>query len=171
MSEPGGLKKNFLKRKLKGNRANRKPVLKSPDNFRSILVVADSDKSYLENTIHQLFRLAKINFLFPRKEKEDKTDSNRFSYHPSDFNLTGIIKNDKLNKLIQTEFDLVLDLSKNGLIETFLIEQINPSFLIGKLNQKESYLHDLIIEDDENETTFLEKINTQIILLSQNGTE
>jgi len=168
MGAVDNIKFSLIKRKLSGVRAKRKPELKKLQAYKTLLIVSEDKKNYLLEDLLETFPKAKISFLFARPHKEDETAKGTYSYHPADFNLTGAIKNDKLNELLKRQFDLVLDLSKNELLTNFLLERLKTSFMIGKGSAETSFLYDLSINDSKSDSDFLNKTKQQITLLTQN---
>lgn len=169
MSSLDNIKKAFIKRKKAKRSKKRVPILKPLDAYKEILIFSNEDKSALTDVISTIFKQAKITFCYERYQKEDDTGLNSYSYHLGDLNLTGKIKNDKLNQLVQTPFDLVLDLSNEEQLPLFILEKLNQSFMIGKKGLEKVYLYDLIIENYEKDGDFLNTIKQQITLLSKNG--
>ncbi|WP_070138259.1 DUF6913 domain-containing protein [Crocinitomix algicola] len=163
------MKKIIINQAKIKKRLERKPILRKLDVYREVLVVADEDKSQLESFINAIFPRAKIYFLFPRNEKEDQTKTDVFSYHISDLNLTGKVKNDKLKKVLDNRFDLVVDLSKNLPLNNFILARLNHTFMVGSASNNKSLWYDLIIPEAKNDKELFEHIKTQINLLSQNG--
>lgn len=171
MSGVNNIKKAFIKRK-KAKRSNKRvPVLKPLDAYKEILVFSNEDKSALTSAVSDIFKQAKITFCYERSQKEDDSSPGTYSYHLNDLNLTGKIKNDKLNRLVQIPFDLILDLSNEEPLGLFILEKLNQSFMIGKEGLEKAYLYDLIIENHEKDGDFLNTIKQQITLLSQNGND
>ncbi len=169
MSNLNFIKEYFVKRKLDLDRTKRKPILKNTEEYENILVVSNQDKTFLLSEISSLFKQAKIHFLSERENKVKTNVKSDYTYHASDLNLTGHVKNDKLNQLFKIEFDLILDLSQEKLLTYFFITQVKSSFLIGKKTENQSFLHDLMVEDNEDEAVFLKNVEQQITLLTKNG--
>ena len=171
MSGVNNIKKAFIKRKKTKRNTKHTPVLKPVDAYREVLVYSNEDKSALTQKLSTVFKQAKITFCYERAEKEDSSAPGAYSYHLNDLNLTGKIKNDKLNRLLQIPFDLILDLSNEEPLSLFFLEKLNHSFMIGKRGTEKAYLYDLIIENNENDGDFINTIEQQITLLSQNGND
>lgn len=163
------IKNIFIKQRKVLRDPKRKPILRAIDHYREVLFIADNDQSHRLNEVSKVFRNAKISFLFSRDEKEDTSAKGSFSYHTNDLNLTGKIKNDKLKQMMQMQFDLILDLSADGIINLFLLKKLNGTFLIGKKGFEKSEIYDLLVSEKVDEETFIETIKEQITLLSQNG--
>ncbi|MDG1913302.1 MAG: hypothetical protein P8I55_01785 [Crocinitomix sp.] len=162
------IKNLFINKKIRRD-PKRKPVLKGLDRYHEILFIADTDQSQRLNELTSIFKHAKISFLYARKEKEDKSAHGNYSYHLSDLNLTGKIKNDKLNQMMQKQFDLILDLSTDTVLNQFLLKKISSTFIIGKKGIEKSEMYDLLVDEKVEEKTFIETVTQQIKLLSQNG--
>ncbi|NOQ73694.1 MAG: hypothetical protein GQ574_16930 [Crocinitomix sp.] len=171
MAGTENIKKLFIKQKKVARDPDRKPILKTMDQFNELLLIADADPSNLANELSAAFRHAKISFLFPRKNKEDNTAHGTYCYHASDLNLTGKIKNDKLKQLMQIQFDLILDLSTDEILNQYLLKKLSASFIIGKKGIEKSEMYDLLVSETTNNEEFIQTITKQITLLSQNGTK
>ena len=165
------MKNIFINRKRLKKRSNRIPILKRIESYKEILVLSDDDKQHLLTPVSDVFRHAKISFLSPRENKEDLSKEGNYTYHRNDLNLTGRVKNDKLKRLAQIQFDLILDLSENAPLNLFFIDKLNYTFIIGEEGNDKSLLYDLIIEKSTNDTDYLELIKQQITLLSRNGND
>lgn len=151
---------------------SRKPTLKSPGNHKKILLITNSDNPKLPTNLTVSYPNSELFFLHSTTAGERKQQQSKekvYTYHKSDVNLTGKIKNDKLNQLLQIQFDLVLDLSDDEPIGTFLIKKLNQSFMIGLNGLKKSLLYDLITQKGLNEEDSLRIMTQHLTLLSQNG--
>lgn len=163
------LKEKILNR-AKG--INRKPALKSPDALKKILVITNSSNPKLLTHLTNSYANSDLFYLYPSalgKQKEDQTTGQDYTFHKSDVNLTGKIKNDKLNQLLQIQFDLVLDLSDDEPIGTFLIKKLNQSFMIGQNGLNKSFLYDLLTQKGSNDEETLRIMTQHLTLLSQHG--
>jgi len=166
MSISDNIKSGFLKRK-KYSSMNRQVLLKNPAAFSKILMVTEKENESIFKSAESLFPNAEINILYHRKEKEDKTSKFRFAVHPSDFNLTGHLKNDKLTKLVQTEFDLVIDLSHDSVFLNELTSRIKNTLFVGRMNHGSESRYDLFLNGESDEE-FLNQTVKQLKLLTKN---
>lgn len=166
MSITDNIKAGFLRRK-KHATDKRSVILKKTDAFSKILIVTEKENESLLRNVETSFPNAEINALFLRKEKEDKSTKFRFAVHPSDFNLTGHLKNDKLTKLIQTEFDLVLDLSRDSVFLNEMTSRIKNTLFVGRMNQDSDSRYDLFFTG-ESDDEFLNHTVKQLKLLTKN---
>lgn len=146
----------------------RKVVLKPNNNFQKVLIISEFKLNEIQSLAKTIFSNAEIFTLFQRKEKPDNSTTNEFAVHNSDFNLTGKIKNDKLNQLLQMSFDLVIDLHQNSKSLQKLMMKLNASLFIGRLDQVENEFHDLYFNFKSSEHEFLKTIEQQISLLTKN---
>ncbi|MDA7803082.1 hypothetical protein N8987_00715 [Crocinitomix sp.] len=165
------MKRFLINRAKVKKRLTRKPILRKLNVYREILIISDQDKSMLKTTITAIFPNAKIYFLSQRKEKEESAKNANFTFHASDLNLTGKVKNDKLNSLLDNRFDLVVDLSGNLPLNNFIIGKLNHTFMVGTEESGKGLWYDLIIKNTKSDQEFFENIKAQINLLSQNGTK
>ena len=161
------IKQSFLKKKSKKSVAkNRQVKIKLPQEFLKVLIISNNENDSLYKSAETVFLNAEVNALFLRKQKEDHTSQFRYSVNASDFNLTGVLKNDKLNKLIRSHFDLVVDLSNDSELLNYFLHTIESDLVIGKLGNTVDDLHDLFFEFGANELSFLTTVKTQLNHLS-----
>lgn len=153
----------------KNNRLKRRPILRKLGEYRELLILLDEKKEVLEKSVKNLFPTANFTLLIPRHTKEINDTPPYISYHKSDFNLTGELKNEKLNELLSRTFDLVVDLSEETKINLALMKKINASFIIGGSTSNKAAWYDLQIEQSVCESADLEKIKNHLTLLSQHG--
>ena len=171
MSTGDTIKKGVIKRKLKKARPKRKPVLRQLSNFRNILIVGEEDKTALIKSVSSHFPRASIAVLYKRIDKENNSKKGLYSTHLSDINLTGKVKSEKLTRLMDEQYDLIIDLLKKDELLRYISQQIKASFIIGPSGAENTFMYDLIIDQGESEQQFIENIAKQITLLSTNGTE
>jgi len=171
MSAADGVKIGFIKRRLKRVRPKRKPVLRKPTNFRNVLIVSEEDKTALIQTVNSYFDRASISVIYKRNNKEDNSKKGQYAVHLSDINLTGKVKNEKLIRLMNEQFDLIIDLQKKDDLLRYISQQIRTSFIVGPNTSENAFMYDLIIDEGQNEKEFIENIAKQITLLSTNGTK
>ena len=166
MSISSNIKNRYLKRKQ--NPAQKRTILlKKPDAFSKVLLVMNEPNANLVQKATTLFPKAYIYELYIRKEKEDHSLERRFTVHAADFNLTGHLKNDKLNRLLETEFDLVIDLSQDSALLTHLFFRLRSTLFIGKLGHNHADGYDLLLEQTGSDADFLDLIIKQLNLLTQ----
>lgn len=166
MSIADNIKRRALSRKSSGSR-KLQVCLKASEKVTKLLFVSDKADDDLFKKIGLLFINAEVSHLFERKEKEDQTAQFRYSIHLSDFNLTGVVKNDKLNRLFKTEFDLILDLSQNSDLIPLVINRLSSSLFIGKMNAKNEELYDLFFEHTGSTDEFLKLVIEQLNKLTK----
>ena len=163
------MKRFFTQRLARKKAKKRTPILKSPDMVSSLLFISNDNPVHFREEIQRNFRHAKISFLHPRKDKLSEAPQGFYDYHEADFNLTGKIKNDKLTELLNTSFDLVIDLSDRNPLGDYLYSQLQYDFSVGCSNTEHDEKHDLIIRGNTDELACIKAANTQLTLLSQNG--
>ena len=157
------IKIRFLKKKLKNStRKNRRVIIKTPEQILDVLILSNNENEEFFKSASSVFFNAELKALFVRQQKEDKTGQFRYSIHESDFNLTGSLKNDKLAKLLQTKFDLIIDLSNDSELLNYFLHNIDSDLIIGKLGNIYENLHDLFLDFGLNEESFLKNINIQL---------
>ncbi|MBI3134674.1 MAG: hypothetical protein HYZ14_08390 [Bacteroidetes bacterium] len=122
----------------------------------------NAEDEALQKHAASVFRNAEINVLYPRSSKQDKSPNFCFSVHSSDFNLTGNLKNDKIAGLLQTEFDLLIDLSDDSGLLKYLAQSINASLVIGTLEMAADGSCDLFFDKLGTNSEFLGEIVKQL---------
>lgn len=166
MSLSQSIKYRFLKRKKRAA-FKHLVLLKKPADYAKILILIEKPSESLASQAAAIFKHAEINLLSERSEKEDHSNQFRYTVHPADFNLTGTLKNDKLNKLILTEFDLIIDLSGNSVLLNYLLKQLRATLTIGPMHSENQELYDLFFEKKSDHTEFLDQIQKQLNLLTK----
>jgi hypothetical protein len=161
------MKRFLTQRLLRKKIAKRTARLLSPEKVNSLLYIADENPVHFKEEIQRQFPHAQISFLYPRKEKNSDAPQGHYDYHNADLNLTGKIKSDKLNEVLRTRFDLILDLSDRNPIGDFLFRQLEYGFSIGCSIKDQEEKHDLIIRGSGDELACIHAANTQLTLLNQ----
>jgi hypothetical protein len=159
------IKSGFLKKK-KTERAPRKVVIQKADQFLSVLLVTNSENEILLRSAATVFPNAELKSLFLRSKKVDESAVLRYSVHASDFNLTGLLKNDKLQKLFHTKFELVVDLSEGSQFLDYFLRGIESNLVIGRIGGANEELYDLLLEKGHNNDAFLLNMKQQLNLLT-----
>jgi hypothetical protein len=154
---------------LKTRRAGQKRLarLVPPEDVLTLLIMANEDPHYLSGELRRLFPNARISYCYPRSQKTSEAPQGTYDYHPSDLNLTGKVKSDKLQELLRSSFDLVLDLSDKNLIGDFLFQQIKVGFSIGFSCFDQDEKHDLIVRGDTDALTCIQAAKQHLTLLNQ----
>lgn len=161
------LKEKFVQKRIRD--IQKHPVqLKKPEAFTRIILVTNSYDEELFEAAKKGFTNAEINMLYLRKSKQDESTKFHYSIHPADFNLTGHLKNDKLQKLLQINFDLILDLSENLIYLKYLVSQMHTTLSIGKLKTDSIQSHDLTCEFNQSKNEFIITVVHQLNLLTKN---
>jgi hypothetical protein len=167
MSILSNINQRFLKGKISA-RESSVISLKKPNQFLKILVITNQKDETLVNEAKIAFSNAEINALYLRKEKEDKSQQFNYTVHPSDFNLTGRVKNDKLNKLLFMGFDMVIDLSDDSVYLKFILAQIKSTLVLGKIGEHQFQLHDLFFDAEKKDSDFIKTVVKQLNVLTKN---
>jgi hypothetical protein len=161
MSISKNIKVRYLKRKKIASK-KRTAQLKRPELFSKVLLVLNESGEALVREAKSAFPAAEIILLHERKEKEDQSSHGTYTVNASDFNLTGNLKSDKLNSLLHTEFDLIVDLSTDSVLLTFLIRHIKSSLVIGKMEHPNLALYDLFFDKSVTDNQFIQTIVKQL---------
>ncbi|MBK9591358.1 MAG: hypothetical protein IPO32_07585 [Crocinitomicaceae bacterium] len=167
MSFFSNINQRFLKGKISA-RESSVISLKKTNQFLKILVITNQKDEHLINEAKIAFSNAEINALYLRKEKEDKSPQFNYTVHPSDFNLTGRVKNDKLNKLLFMGFDMVIDLSDDSVYLKFILAQIKSTLVLGKIGEQEFQLHDLFFDPEKINADFIKTVVKHLNVLTKN---
>ena len=161
------MKRFFTQLKTRKSVQKRQAKLVSPENVLSLLVMANEDPDYLSGELRRLFPNARISYCYPRSEKNSTAPQGAYDYHPSDLNLTGKVKSDKLQELLRSSFDLVLDLSDKNLIGDYLFQQLKLGFSIGFSCYDQDEKHDLIVRGNTDAVTCIQAAKQHLTLLNQ----
>lgn len=167
MSFGTNIKTSFIRRKIASFSEPKTARLKKPEIYTTVLLVTNLPDADLLKEAALHFSTAEITSLFNRKEKEDHASRFHYSVHPSDFNLTGQLKNDKLVKLLQKEFDLVIDLSKDSVFLDFLVHQMKSNLLVGTMDKLEDPKYNLVCEAQPTNQRFLNEVIKQLKQFAQ----
>ena len=162
------MKKRFLKKKA-AEGSTRSVGIKKPDAVRSVLLISDSDSKSLKRKVEELFSGASVYHLFPRDIKEDRTRGFYYSVHPSDFNLTGNLKNDKLANLEKMPIELLLDLSSDSKELNFFVNRAKSVLKVGNIRSNKTEYYDLLLEYGTTEIQCVENIVTHLNTLTNNA--
>ena len=161
------LRKAYLKKQGAGN-VKRAVNLKPPHKFKSVLLVTNNSNKSLKKFVEEQFINASVYQLYCRNIKVDDTTGFYHSVHPSDFNLTGKLKNDKLKNLLDMKLDLLLDLSGDSELLEHFVNRSTASLKIGTLSSDKTELYDLMVESQADEEKLVSNIIEQLNRLTQN---
>jgi hypothetical protein len=159
------IKSGFLKKKKK-EPGHRRVVIKKADQFHGVLLVTGSENEILMRSAATVFPNAALKSLFLRQKKADETPASGYSVHASDFSLTGLLKNDKLQRLFHTKFELIVDLSEGSALLDYFLRGIESDLVIGRIGSANEELYDLMLEPGNNPDAFLLNIKQQLNLLT-----
>lgn len=162
------IKKSFLKKKS-ADPSKRKAALKAPAFIKSILIISNSESKSLKRRVEELFPNASVYHLFPREIKEDRTVGFYYSVHPSDFNLTANLKNDKLENLKKMQTELLLDLSFGSEELNYFVSHCNSSLKAGDMSSTKADLYDLLVQFGTTEIQNVEYIYKHLNTLTKNA--
>jgi hypothetical protein len=161
----GQIKDSFLKKKTTVD-SSRNIWLRNPSEIKTILLVSNEESKSLKKMVEEVFSSSKVHHLFTRPIKQDSTVGFYYSVHPSDFNLTGKLKNDKLSNLENMPFELLIDLSSDTEILNYFISRSSVSLKVGKLNCKHGEFYDLFVEYSSTDSEYVKNIHKQLTLLT-----
>ena len=153
-------------KKKKNNASKRTVRLKLPGKFETVLIVSEVNNEQVLRSAAAVFPNAEIKALSVRTKKHDESPQFRYTIHPVDFSLTGALKNDKLKRLFNTNFDLIVDLSEESVLLKHFLGGLKSELVVGKMGSPNEDLHDLLLEPGDNDESFLITIKTQLNLLA-----
>ncbi len=154
--------KQILKRLSKFDK--RKMFVLPPEKINSILIITNSNVPLIESQLKTYFPNSKYYFLSPRKNKEDESSGNQFTFHSSDLGF-GNLKNERLNELLKQSFEILIDYNQQPCELDFFIKIINSNLISGHSNSEKNYLYDILLEGDN----MIENLNKQLNKLTHNG--
>lgn len=159
------IRKKIVKELLKNN------SVKADINNRidSILILMeDNSKENLDQIISKKLNIdiSKVTTVF-FKTKQESDASYKYELAESDFSLFGKLKNEAIEKLIQSDFDLLLNYTNDNLYLNYLTAFSSARFKVGlEDNQKE--LFDLMINvDKENVELFHNELVKYLKILNK----
>lgn len=158
-------KEKFIKNRPPES-SGKKIILKKPDSFERIILITSDKKSDLFDKIKLLFKNAEISHLYLRKEKQDSSEKFTYTVHPSDFNLTGHLKNDKLMKLLQAEFDLTIDLCPDSILLNYFVSRIKSTLITGKSGTEMEAYFDLLLQENLSDYDFPESLSKYLLIFA-----
>ena len=164
----GAIKTKFLLKKSKED-VQRSVWLKSPKEIKKILLITNSDEKSVKRKVEETFPAAGVHHLFHREIKEDTTVGFYYSVHNSDFNLTGNLKNEKLQNLLKMNFDLLIDLSKDSATLPYFVNQSKSSLKVGPIKTKRMKAYDFLVDLEGSETDKISIIYNHLNLLKQDA--
>lgn len=148
----GGLQKSNIQRKIKKEllRGNSE-VTDANQKVNSILILVDADsQENLDQTISKKLHIEieKVTTLFlVAKQESDSNYKNELT--EEDFYLLGNLKNESVEKIIQTEFDLLLNYTNDNLYLNYITAFSKAKFKVGLFNKQQ--LFDLVIAIDKDD--------------------
>ena len=150
--------RGFLKRK-------KSCVLPDISKYPSVAILLDSDqfKRYkdIENALKRLFALKRYTFIvYVNALPKDVMQTDRYFFiRKEDFNVWGLIKQEKKESLLSLSFDMVVDFTRlpdEMMTNAYIITLINNTFRVTFGNTCPS-LYDLVI-DSKNDDDMLNRI-------------
>ena len=149
------LRKNIKKELLKNNSLNNS----SNKKVDSILILVDeSSKENLEQDISSKFNIDVSNVASVILKTKQGSESNfKNELTEKDFSLFGKLKNDEIEKLVQSEFDLLLNYVDDNQFLNYITVFSKSKFKVGfKTNQKQLFDLEIAIEQNNVELFHVE---------------
>ena len=156
----------MILKKIKSTSESRVIKISPTNSYKSTLIISDQVDESFNTYLATVFEKSKFTTLSNRKEKKDDSSANHYTYHISDLGF-GNIKNDRLLNLLNTQFDLVIDISIKTKELNYFVKNSKSSLKIGDLNASKNYLYDLLVDEIDSKTEFIDNIKRQINILSQ----
>jgi len=154
--------KKIVKRLSKINK--RKSFVLPPEKVNSILVLAENNLPLIESQLKSFFPHSDFYFLTVRKEKEDKSSGQQFTFNKSDLAF-GSFKNERLNQLSKQSFELLIDYNIKPSELDFFIQIINANLICGHSHSEKNYLYDILLDGNN----MIENLYKQLNTLTNNG--
>lgn len=145
--------------------------MKHPQQLRKVLLVANNEDKTSKKLLEKLYENASIYLLYPRDIKEDRSTGFYYTVHDADFNLTGILKNDKLMNLEKMQLDLLLDLSSETDHLKYITNRSKASLKVGDIKSDNAANYDLLVEFGRTNEETLEIINEHLTKLTKHAIE
>ena len=154
-----------LRKKGTQSSTEREIKILKPAQYKRILLINSLEEPDLIKAAQLAFKNAEISQLYLREKKED-SDTSKYSIHPSDFNLTGQLKNDKLSQLQKSGFELIIDLHDESELLKYCFRSIKSNLIVGKLNSSDPVICDLFVESGKNNKEFLDNMIKQLNVIA-----
>jgi len=141
------IRKNIKKELLKDN----SKIVDANQKVKSILILVDVDtQENLDQIISRRFNIevSEITSLC-YKMKQESNNNFELELTEKDFSLLGKLKKDEMKKLVETEFDLLLNYTNDNLPLNYITTFSKAKFKVGLSNDQQE-LFDLMIEVDSN---------------------
>ncbi len=136
-----------------------KPLISISDKkINSILVfidetVTNNSKQIIAKELNiDISKIKTVNYI---KKVPKELDSEEF-LTDKDFNWLGKIKNEYIQNLLNSEFDLLIDLSVNNLLLNYLVVLSNAKFKVGFSNT-DNRLYDFMIAVETKDVTIFSR--------------
>ena len=145
---------------IRGFRKKRKPcILPDITKYPSVAIMLDKDQfanyKEIQNKLTTLFDLKRFTFfVYVDELPKNVMQTDRYYFiTKNDFNMWGLVKQDRKESIISLSFDLFLDLTKwrdDMMTNVYIMTLINCSFR-ATFNKKYSSAYDLVIDSKGNE--------------------
>lgn len=126
------------------NPEDRKINLLPTNMYETVLVIINKAEQIQHNLLHQAFPAASFSFLSMRNEKQDRSSGSNYTLHKSDIRF-GRIKNDRLKTLVNTNFDLLIDLSEHSKLNDFS-QVLNANLKAGCFDKQQNNNLDILVK-------------------------
>jgi len=156
----------LILKKIKSSSDTRTIKILSLKSYKSILVISDKNEDAFVTQLKSIFDNSKFTTLYNREDKEDQSTLNNYTYHISDLGF-GSIKNDKLLQVLNINFDAVIDISQKTLELNYFVKNSKSTLKIGDIHATKNYLYDLLVDQIDSKTEFIDNIKRQINILSK----
>ena len=148
--------KRLIKKHSKLNK--RKMFVLPPSKIETIIIISDSNLSLIESQVKFFFPNAKCTFITVRKNKIDESSGQIYTYHTSDLGY-GKFKNERLNKLINKNFNCVIDYNKKESKLDLFIPLIDSNLIAGYEKSPKNYFYDILLSGDNMIENFYKQLN------------
>ena len=159
----GFIAKFLTKRAL--DKQNRNPTVVHGNLLRSVAIIANQShpqfqviRSYVKDLRQRGIQTVDFYILFPNEKVQELTATTLkdFPFNPKSFGFFGQFKTPEIQRVMDVEYDLLLDLSEPGIRECELIvANINAKWKAGKESPEKSPFLDFMIDLKSNDTKAL----------------
>ena len=141
----------------------------SDEKISSILILDDGNSTnYSSEIIAKELNIDVSNIKTINYIKKQKKDSEAEEFlTDKDFNLFGKIKSERAQNIVDTEFDLLINLSENNLFLYYLVLLSNARFKVG-FSSSDNRLYNFMVDiDTEDITVFSKELKKYLEILNK----
>lgn len=134
--------------------------------IKKVIIIVDKPERIRHNQLIKSFPNSEFTFLTNRTEKVDNSTGNNFTIHRKDFSFTKL-KNERIKLLLETDFDLLIDLNLNKGNLKKIAKQVKSTLKCGCFDTPKNGYLDLLVKQNNDLAEVILSIQKQIDLLTK----